>query len=284
MKKYEYSDLFIESSLFDFTAKAKEYVQFENNGINVSRLIADSDAIAEKYGCKKGAYVTLSFDKSIPYSSSADSLTEVVAEQLRACLARRLHDGINVQTKILVVGLGNVDMTADSLGARTVKKITVTGHLCEADKCRIYAFSPGVLGDTGIESARSVRGVVAECSPDAIIAIDSLAAKAPERLISTVQISDNGISPGSGIYNTRREISERTMGVPVIAIGVPTVVDSATLVCGALKSAGIEKLNRDIERALEAQKSFFVAPKDCDLAVRLLSSILADSIDRALAL
>ena len=197
---------------------------------------------------------------------------------------------MHYESKILVVGLGNLDMTADSIGPRTVKKISVTGHVSEygaralkrLGRCRIFALSAGVMGETGIESAQIVKAVSRECGADAIIAVDSLAARDAERLVRTVQISDNGISPGSGIYNARKEISERTMGVPVIAVGVPTVIEGATLVSEMLRDAGIEKADKNIELALESQRGFFVTPKDVDLSVRLISSMLADSIDKAL--
>ena len=295
MKKYKYSDLVIENIEFDtmseFSLERKNiksgYKEYESGAVKVCSLKVDSEAESKRYNCRRGKYVTLSFDRRL---TDPEQISNCVAEQIRECLSDKLKEELNYNTRILVVGLGNIDMTADSIGPRTLKKITVTGHIsCDGGdylkalrKCKVFAFSSGVAGDTGMESASSVKGIVSECDPDAIIVIDSLAARDSERLSSTVQITDNGISPGSGIYNARREISEQTMGVPVIALGVPTVIDSATLVCKAIEDAGIEKLSKELERSLEAQRRFFVAPKDCDLTVRAFSSILASAIDKAL--
>lgn len=290
MKKYIYSDLFLEKFNFEASKKkdsASDHAEMEQNGVKISRITVRDDLSAQKYGCKKGTYITVSGDL---LTLNDSHISDAVADQLRYCLNKSLEKPLGRNTRILVAGLGNIDMTADSVGPRTVKKIAVTGHISGSrnalwktvDKCTVFALSAGVMGDTGMESAQIVKAVARECEADAIIAVDSLAAGDSERLIRTVQISDNGISPGSGIYNARREISARTTGIPVIAIGVPTVINSATLVSKTLEDAGINKINDNIEQALESQRRFFVAPKDIDITVRALSSLLADAIDKAL--
>jgi len=292
MKKHIYSELAIENYEFevsdkkDILSSKSGWKEIEKNGIKISRItVGDDDEL--RYKCRKGTHITLSYEKVM---IGNPELSDSIADQLRDCLDSRLKKHMDNETRILVVGLGNIEMTADSLGPCSVKKITVTGDIDNAagmlfgtvKKCKVFAVCAGVMGDTGMESAQIVKAVSRECCADAIIAVDSLAARDPERLICTVQISDNGISPGSGIYNKRREISERTMEIPVIAIGIPTVIDSATLVSKVLLDAGIEKSNTDIDKVLEEQRGFFVAPKDVDVTVRALSSLLAESIDKAL--
>ena len=189
---------------------------------------------------------------------------------------------------VLVAGLGNREITADSIGPKTVDRLTVTRHIREHDEALfnsyfrvpLCAIAPGVLGQTGIETAELVGGVAKTARPDLILAVDALAARATERLGATVQISDSGIFPGSGIGNRRSEISMRTLGVPVIAIGVPTVVNSATLVYDALQSAGYTEVDDRMERVLHEGESFFVSPRQSDRISESVADMLADAIDR----
>jgi spore protease len=191
-----------------------------------------------------------------------------------------------------VAGLGNDEITADAIGPETVRRIEVTRHLRtylpeayeQIGVCAISALSPGVLGQTGIETVELVRGAAENAKPDVIIAIDALAARSVTRLASTVQLSDAGINPGSGIGNNRRAICLDTVGVPVIALGVPTVVDSSTLVYDALERAGVDKVSRQLTEVLEQGKGFFVSPKESDVIVKKVSALLARSIGQAFLL
>jgi GPR endopeptidase len=148
----------------------------------------------------------------------------------------------------LVVGLGNSEITPDAIGPFSVRKLNVTRHLRGIDeklydtigRCEISALFPGVLGQTGIETVELIRGAAENAHPDVVLVIDALAARSCDRLAATVQLSDSGINPGSGIGNHRKAICRETVGVPVIALGVPTVVNSATLVYDALHKAGID--------------------------------------------
>jgi spore protease len=147
--------------------------------------------------------------------------------------------------------------------------------------CKVSAISPGVLGQTGIETLDIVKGAVSSVHPDLIIAIDALAARSCERLGATVQISDSGISPGSGIGNRRSAISFDTVGVPVMALGVPTVVDSATLVREVLLLSGYKNISADIDKILNSGRSFFVSPKECDAMIKCICKLFSTSIGRA---
>ena len=150
--------------------------------------------------------------------------------------------------------------------------------------CNVSAFVPGVLAQTGIETLELIQGVVANTSPDVVLVIDALAARSTQRLGRTVQISDAGISPGSGIGNMRKDINKETLGVPVIAIGVPTVVDSTTLVYDALEAAYTKNIPKDMLEALDNNRSFFVTPKECDILCQSISSLLADALEKTFTL
>ena len=152
---------------------------------------------------------------------------------------------------------------------------------CAAGCASLSAGAPGVLGQTGIETSELLRGAVQYVRPDVVIAVDALAARGCARLASTVQIADVGIEPGSGVGNHRTAVAHTTLGVPVISVGVPTVVNSATLVYDALQAAGIKNRDESLKKVLETGKSFFVSPKECDLICDRVSSLLADAIDIA---
>ena len=150
--------------------------------------------------------------------------------------------------------------------------------------CSISAISPSVLGKTGIESAETIKCAVDSIKPHTLIVIDALAARSTERLARTFQISDTGITPGAGIGNNRETLSKSTLGIPVISIGVPTVVDTATLVFDALNSAGISDVTDKIESLLQSSENLFVTPKDSDEIVEKAARLLSASIDLALVI
>ena len=169
--------------------------------------------------------------------------------------------------------------------------MTVTRHLKSFDEslyralgcCELAALSPGVLGQTGVESGELVKCAADRLTPHLLVAVDALAARSCERLASTIQISDGGISPGAGIGNHRMAINRETVGCPVMALGVPTVVDSSTLVWDALEKAGMtgEALPDALTEVLESGRSFIVSPRDCDEMVELTCRLLAKALDIA---
>ncbi len=224
--------------------------------------------------------------------SDLEKITDTISQELTEMVKSVCGKEPNRDFTLLVAGLGNSEITADAVGPLTVKNLTVTRHLKNFEpriyevlgRCGISAFAPGVLGQTGIESAELILGAVKTSAPDLVIAVDALAARSCERLASVVQISDSGIRPGSGIGNMRSEISKKSLGVPVISIGVPTVVNSSTLVCDVLHSAGIEEIDSEIEKVLESGRSFFVTPKESDIMTKKIAIIIAESIEKAFSL
>lgn len=238
----------------------------------------------KRAGRPAGEYITVDTGK---FWLSEDGAFENAANAVAGEIKRLLPAGAGC---VLAAGLGNRDITADSVGPRTVEKLLVTRHLRDmapdlysgAGFGELAAVAPGVLGQTGIESAVIVEGVCRMVRPKCIIAIDSLASRRLERLCTTVQISNSGISPGSGIFNRRAELNSRTLGAPVISLGVPTVVDAATLALDLLERAGAE-LPREAAEKLSrgGGGGLFVTPRDSDVSSRETARLIAYSINSA---
>lgn len=228
-------------------------------------------------GKPKGRYVTISFPTAanLCYGDFL-SLCDAVSKELRAFCWDYSHT--------LVCGIGNRSLSADALGVLTADNVLVTHHLKHMDGIPlgvsgfgdVSAFSPGPMAKTGAESAELIRSIVDKLRPDAIIAVDALAARDATRLARTIQISDTGIAPGSGIGNARMALTEESLGVPVIAIGVPTVVDTATLVRDSLEGRSPN------ENLLRELSGLFVAPKEIDTISENLSRLIGWAINRAL--
>ena len=187
---------------------------------------------------------------------------------------------------VLVIGLGNGAMTPDAVGPLAADSVLVTRHLIAAMPRHFSGFRPvavfrtGVLGTTGVESAEAVRGLVAQVEPSLVIAVDALASRRVGRVCTTVQLSDTGIIPGSGVGNHSSALNRETLGVPVVAIGVPTVVDSATLAADLLEESGIR--DYDGEALQKSRQNLMVTPRDIDQQVRDLSKVVGYGINWAL--
>jgi spore protease len=204
------------------------------DGVTTSWIRIEDEDGAEEMGKVPGTYLTI----EAPALRTRDSMVEKrVSEHFAEEFARFLNEiGIGPDAKCLIVGLGNWNVTADALGPLVVKHTLVTRHLFQlapgevAEGYRpVSAISPGVLGITGIETSEIVQGVVEKSRPDFVIAIDSLASRALSRVNTTIQVADTGIHPGSGVGNKRKALNRETLGIPVVAIGVPTVVDAVTI-------------------------------------------------------
>ena len=260
---------------------AKTYTE-TINGVKTSFTILDEESAA-KLGKAKGRYATAETGRiwemgGKEFSSVSVSLAEVLGR-----FVGNVGKGC-----VLVAGLGNTDVTADSIGPRVTEKLLVTNHIKtlngalfeSASFGDVAAISPGVMGQTGIESSSLVISAAKCCGASLIIAIDSLASHSLSRLGSTVQISDAGILPGSGVFNTRSGITEESAGVPVIAIGVPMVVDAATLAFDLLA----EDKDSDIaEKLLSGRgRSLFVTPKEADVIAEKNSRLIACALNLAL--
>ena len=202
----------------------------EKDGIKITEINL-SEEEAKKIGKKKGNYITIEFDDITDYENK-EKIKTIFVEKLKQILKIQK---IGKNDLCLIIGLGNEKSTPDSLGPLTVEKTLVTNHLylygdLEEGFRRVCALSPGVMGETGIETSDLIKEVAKTVKPNFVIVIDALAASSVERVNKTIQISDSGINPGSGIGNKRKEISKDVLNIPVIAIGVPTVVDAASIV------------------------------------------------------
>lgn len=237
--------------------------------------------------------------------------TEEEIEQAAINVNRELQTIINKHIKqdedILVVGLGNLQVTPDSLGPKVIQNIDITRHLLryapeylEPNTRPVSAISPGVLGTTGIETQEILQGIIENVKPKLLIVIDSLASKSIERISSTIQIADTGIVPGAGVGNRRKEISQNTLGIPVIAIGVPMVVEAATIASDSL-DIFIRKMQKEAqsndylnklkdedkysiikEALIEEKFDLIVTPKEIDDLIENMSSVVARGINKSL--
>ncbi len=263
--------------------------EFSHGRVEVLR-ICDENA-AHTIGRPCGAYMTVSCARisSLDHEGRG-ALEEQIARLLLRLLCQGSERRLGGAFSVLVVGLGNRQITADAIGPRVVDELLVTRHLKEQEPkiyaqmgcCAVSALSPGVLGQSGMEAAEVVAGAVRRCAPDAVIAIDSLAARSCERLACTVQLTDTGISPGSGIGNGRQALTKQHLGVPVIGLGIPTVVDSSTLVYDALQRAGIRQIDERLRQILDNGRRFYVSPKEADQITGRTASLIARAINRAL--
>lgn len=265
----------------------------DENGVHITVMRIFPGEGESKSGKKSGRYITV--DIGAVWRAQADAFenaAKVLAKELKSLLPKE-------QGCVLVAGLGNDRITADSIGPRVVSGILVTRHIRVLDQSlfdaagfgELAAIAPGVLGQTGIESAEIIRSVTERIRPSCVIAIDALASRRLARLASTVQLSDTGIRPGSGVSNHRTSLSQETLGVPVISIGVPTVVDAGTLAYDLLEElAGEEGTPADsptfdkvVQKLLAgAGKDFFITPRDSDTIAAGAARLIAAGINLAL--
>ena len=266
----------------------------EHEGVAVTRIALTTDDAAARLEKRKGRYVTLDAPE---LSARPLDLFERVSRALSNELSR-LMEGLGTCENVLVVGLGNRAITPDSLGPRVVESIYVTRHIKQympdalpGPVRAVSAVAPGVLGVTGVETMEIVRGVVEHCKPDLVIAVDALASRRAARISTTVQLTDAGISPGAGVGNNRTGLDRETLGVPVIAIGVPLVVFATTISQDTISLIADETgLHNDEERLKELAAKviaehigeLIVTPKEIDSIVADMTRIVADGINMAL--
>ena len=228
LKNYQIrTDLIVEQVTDENNVSTKVY---DENGIKITTVEVDKNMSAQ-INKKVGDYVTIEFD-DVTDSHNQEIVKKIFSEQLLEIIKKTK---IKDSDKCLIIGLGNDKSTPDSLGPLTIDKVLVTNHLfmygqVEEGFRSVSAIIPGVTGTTGIETSDLIKSVVDGIKPDFLIMIDALASQALDRVNKTIQISNTGIHPGSGVGNSRKEISKDTTGIPVIAIGIPTVVDAVTVV------------------------------------------------------
>jgi spore protease len=251
----------------------------KREGYAVTRVEILDERGAQTLGKPIGTYLT------VDYASFWKRKPEYFERAVRA-LGGELKAMLPAQGAALVIGLGNRAMTPDAVGAETLRSVLITRHLLSAMPKQfsgfrpVSAFAAGVLGTTGVESAETVRGLVREIQPDFVIAVDALASRRMARLCATVQLSDAGIVPGSGVGNHRAALNQQTLGVPVYAVGIPTVVDAATLTADVLEESGITEF--DEKRFRGQNHTMMVTPQDIDAQVRELSKVVGYAMDWAL--
>lgn len=227
LSKYKtHTDLAIEI-LDDY----KDYIKVDNEEIKDIKITTVKVKDDIENNIKKGLYLTIEFT-DITDMDNLESVKEIFIDKLKYVLKK---SKIKDKDSCLIVGLGNKNSTPDSLGPKCIDNIITTSHLFELNLVsenfrKTYTLTPGVMSNTGIETKDYIKSITTITKPDFIIVIDALASRSVERLNKTIQISSSGIIPGSGVGNSREEISFNTLGIPVIAIGVPTVVDAATIV------------------------------------------------------
>ena len=250
---------------------------------------------ARAMGKPEGTYLTLEADElQTPDEDCHSRVVDELAMQLNELMKRAGWEK-KENPSLLVVGLGNQSVTPDSLGPRTVGNLRVTGHLLadRTEKKQPYpclcAIAPGVMAQTGMETAQILHGIIGETSPDLVIAIDALAARSVRRLCTTIQLTDTGIHPGSGVGNHRHGLTEESMGIKVIGIGVPTVVDAATIVHDSMSHLLDALEETEQKEFLEEMISphlhtMFVTPKDVDETVKYLSFTISEGLNMAVSL
>lgn len=261
------------------------------NGIIISMVSIRTENAAKTMGRPKGKYITI----EAPQLSEDDTgyhreVSKEISEVLRTLIwevENRMHLHVEKgELSVLVVGLGNREVTPDALGPRVVDNLFITRHIVkEYGKYafgneivnRISGIVPGVMAQTGMESVEIIRGIVKETNPDFVITIDALAARSTKRLGRTIQLTDTGIVPGSGVGNHRNALNMESVGVPVISIGVPTVVDAATIVSDAVNA------NRDTVEDFMSPKlhDMYVTPKDIDDSIKQLSFLISEGLNMA---
>lgn len=300
----ESREIYREENNIEVEDVSVEVVEEENYSVTIVEVLNKDGS--QKINKPIGKYITIDVPKlNVSDEDLKDEISTVLAKQIKF-----LTEEYN-KTKILIIGLGNWNVSPDALGPKVVDRVLVTRQFFlnfnkEFDEtvANVAAMSPGVLGITGIETQDIVMGIVEKVKPDMLIAIDALASRKMDRINTTIQLSNVGISPGSGVGNKRAALNKETLGIPVIAIGIPTVVNAATLINDSMdliinsmkaeaESGGefyniLDQLSNEdryslIEEVLNPfMGNVIVTPKDIDLLIDDLSIIIANGLNIAL--
>ena len=277
------TDLAVEQrELFGEDIKGVDYSVEDVGGLRIERLSINTERASQLLKKPTGTYITAELPPLTDNVRDTDERLKALADEIKKLLP--------VHGLVLVAGLGNIEITPDALGPKAASKVMATRHISGEiarstglDRLRAVAvMNTGVTGQTGIETGELLLGVIKKIRPTALIVIDALASRRLERLGCTVQISDTGISPGAGVGNHRFRIDSSTMGVPVIAIGVPTVVDALTLAFDLL-DIDDEKRGMELSREVSPEgRAMVVTPKEVDLLIERASRLISLSINYAL--
>lgn len=274
--------------------------------MQITTMVIETENGARSMGRPKGNYITI---EAASMDDEDDRYHHMISEQLARIIKRLAPKG--KQLSALVVGLGNREVTSDSLGPKVADQLFITRHMMREfgddvfgnKQRRVSAIVPGVMAQTGMESSEIIRGILRETQPDFVIAVDALAARSTKRLNRTIQITDTGIHPGSGVGNHRHPLTKEALGIPVLAIGIPTVVDAATIVndtmnnllealaehapYGRMRSSyrSLDEVEQyELVRELLAPQlnTLYVTSKDIDASVNRLSTTISEAINLAL--
>ena len=281
------TDLAVETEqlLGEARQRAQGYIKKESRideDISVTEIEITDEEGEKAFGKPRGTYITLEVRGILEEKNG-------IKERAARALADRLKELIKFDyfLKVLIVGLGNEKVTPDSLGPHTVDKVKITSHLfrifeCDGDweMANVSGFNPSVTGVTGMETADLIERTVGLVNPNAVICIDALAAKDIGRLSTTIQVCDTGIFPGAGMGNNRKEISQKTMGCRVISIGVPTVIDSRTLLIEAAEKINDPLVEKQLEEYMKNREmDMIVTSTDIDAIIKDFSDIISNAIN-----
>ncbi len=289
-----YTDLAMEARELNPSLPGVTEENQEEEDISISRIEITSQEAARELGKAMGHYITIDAPKLTARDTELfGRVGEILAREIKSLLAP-----LPEQASVLVIGLGNRYVTPDALGPRVVEKTFVTRHIVEhmpdvlGQPMRpVAAMAPGVLGVTGMETVEVLKGLVERVKPDAVIAIDALASRRAARINTTIQLCDTGIEPGSGVGNLRAGVNKETLGVPVVAVGVPTVVMASTISQDTIRLIADETgLHQDEERLVGLAEQvitanygpLIVTPKEIDTILSDMAGILAKGINFAL--
>lgn len=274
------------------------HIMTKNHGdtdVKETRIVVEDENGAKNLGKPVGTYITLE-------SEHLREHDEGFHEEVSSVLSKQLKQFIGGKKRIMVAGLGNREVTPDALGPFVIDNLYVTRHLLKegiiSKSIEISAIAPGVMAQTGMESLTILKALIEEIKPELLIVIDALAARESDRLNKTIQLADTGITPGSGVGNHRNAINKESVGIPVVAIGVPTVIAVPTIVNDAMEvmvaAIGkqstknvLKKFNEEERYQLACEmvtpylENMFVTPKDIDEAVKRISFTISEAINRA---
>lgn len=277
------TDLILESS--EIAEPEEEYMSgirieeknIKENDIKITDVQIISDKAAKRLGKQKGRYITI--EASSLMDSNEDGYHAKVSEELKKAIVSMFSMYDNIR-HILVAGLGNHDAMPDALGPATVSNLRITRNIDEDAEYIISAIVPNVMAKTGMESAEVLQGIATMTHPDLVIVIDALAARRMERLGRTIQITDTGIAPGSGVMNRRKKVNREVLGVPVIAIGVPTVIDAGTIVYDVISEISSDEDAKELKTYIDNySENMYVTPKDIDEYIKRVSYTLSEAIN-----
>lgn len=280
----ERRDLYKKANKLENEINGIECEEEKIEDINITRVKITNREGELALDKKMGNYITIDIKKINNITTEKE---QKIIDTFSKELSEIIDKHINKNEEILVVGLGNLYATPDSLGSKVVQNIEITRHIkiylpdaIDKNTRSISAISPGVLGTTGIETVEIVRGIVDNIKPKLVIAIDSLCSKNIDRINKSIQISDTGIVPGGGVGNRQQELSERTLNIPVISIGVPTVLDAATIVIDTLNACEISVSENEIVDKMKLNNfNFIVTPKEIDTLIDSMTNIVAEGIN-----